>query len=43
MPEAKENVLPSDKEIAYEQALLDQKQSQQEAALGGAVRLLVTR
>ncbi|WP_392420433.1 conjugative transposon protein TraM [Capnocytophaga canis] len=34
VPEAKENVLPSDKEIAYEQALLDQKQSQQEAALG---------
>ncbi|MDO4229659.1 MAG: conjugative transposon protein TraM [Capnocytophaga sp.] len=34
VPQAKENVLPSDKEIAYEQALLDKKQLQREAALG---------
>lgn len=34
VPQAKENVLPSDKETAYEQELLEQKQFEREASLG---------
>lgn len=34
VPQAKEVLLPSDKETAYEQELLEQKQSEREASLG---------
>ena len=34
VPQAEENLLPNDKEIAYEQEMLNQKQAEKEAALG---------